>query len=296
MKKTSMNQYKFKFPLTSVALLGLVSMKPTFRLLVACSLAIVPMAAKSAITIDVTPSSAPNGNGSPSFSGYAANAIYALENGLTSYGDPSSPSYYTQAPTVMSVLNNIVTGFPSWNGVANPTGAYASELGNRLHFGLDVRGNGSLISISELSFSATSTDANSLGFSYSAGEYDYNASYVGWNYGTDGIRGTLDDTFITSGPNTQLVNEIVSRGSGNAWAVYVGDYPGTLQDEINQAAAALGSSPIDFTGTYTLGGVQGSATVTFEPVPEPTTMIAGALLLLPFGASTFRILRKSRAA
>ena len=28
------------------------------------------------------------------------------------------------------------------------------------------------------------------------------------------------------------------------------------------------------------------------PVPEPTTLIAGALLLLPFGASTLRILRK----
>lgn len=32
------------------------------------------------------------------------------------------------------------------------------------------------------------------------------------------------------------------------------------------------------------------------PVPEPTTMIAGALLLLPFGVSTLRILRKNRAA
>jgi hypothetical protein len=32
------------------------------------------------------------------------------------------------------------------------------------------------------------------------------------------------------------------------------------------------------------------------PIPEPTTMIAGALLLLPFGASTIRILRKIRAA
>ena len=30
------------------------------------------------------------------------------------------------------------------------------------------------------------------------------------------------------------------------------------------------------------------------PVPEPTTMIAGALLLLPLGASTFRILRRNR--
>jgi hypothetical protein len=33
-----------------------------------------------------------------------------------------------------------------------------------------------------------------------------------------------------------------------------------------------------------------------EVVPEPTTMIAGALLLLPFGASTLRILRKRQTA
>jgi len=33
-----------------------------------------------------------------------------------------------------------------------------------------------------------------------------------------------------------------------------------------------------------------------QAVPEPTTIIAGALLLLPFGASTLRILRKNRKA
>jgi hypothetical protein len=32
------------------------------------------------------------------------------------------------------------------------------------------------------------------------------------------------------------------------------------------------------------------------PVPEPTTIIAGALLLLPFGFSTLRIVRRNRAA
>jgi hypothetical protein len=32
----------------------------------------------------------------------------------------------------------------------------------------------------------------------------------------------------------------------------------------------------------------------YHQVPEPTTIIAGALLLLPFGASTLRILRKNR--
>jgi hypothetical protein len=33
-----------------------------------------------------------------------------------------------------------------------------------------------------------------------------------------------------------------------------------------------------------------------SPVPEPTTVLAGMLLLLPFGASTLRILRRNRAA
>ena len=32
------------------------------------------------------------------------------------------------------------------------------------------------------------------------------------------------------------------------------------------------------------------------PVPEPTTMVAGALLLLPFGASTLRMFRRNRKA
>jgi hypothetical protein len=34
----------------------------------------------------------------------------------------------------------------------------------------------------------------------------------------------------------------------------------------------------------------------YATVPEPTTMIAGALLLLPFGASTLRIVRRNQAA
>jgi hypothetical protein len=36
--------------------------------------------------------------------------------------------------------------------------------------------------------------------------------------------------------------------------------------------------------------------VSLTAVPEPTTMIAGALLLLPFGASTIRIVRRNRMA
>jgi len=46
-----------------------------------------------------------------------------------------------------------------------------------------------------------------------------------------------------------------------------------------------------FDETYVFTDVAVTSTV-----PEPTTMLAGALLLLPFGASTLRILRKNRAA
>jgi hypothetical protein len=51
-------------------------------------------------------------------------------------------------------------------------------------------------------------------------------------------------------------------------------------------------------GQSTANVIDGDIASTFDlaPVPEPTTMIAGALLLLPFGASTLRILRRNRTA
>jgi hypothetical protein len=40
----------------------------------------------------------------------------------------------------------------------------------------------------------------------------------------------------------------------------------------------------------------GTVTLDLAPVPEPTTIIAGALLLLPFGVSVLRVLRKKHTA
>jgi len=40
----------------------------------------------------------------------------------------------------------------------------------------------------------------------------------------------------------------------------------------------------------------GAATTSITPVPEPTTIIAGALLMLPFAASTIRLIGKKRIA
>lgn len=115
------------------------------------------------ILTEVFPSVAPNAFGSPSYSGYVSNAIHAILNGLPAYGNPNDPTYYQQQSTI-APNQMIVTGFPSWLGSANPGTvfgpAYANELGNRPLFGVVINaGPGApSISISELSFAATSND------------------------------------------------------------------------------------------------------------------------------------------
>jgi hypothetical protein len=49
-----------------------------------------------------------------------------------------------------------------------------------------------------------------------------------------------------------------------------------------------------YVDAFTIGTSAEKTTFDFEavPVPEPTTMIAGALLLLPFGAGVLRVLRR----
>ena len=238
------------------------------------------------ITITVVPALAPNVYGSPNWNAWVSNATTAIANGYSSYGDPSSPSYYQQAPAVISVTNDIVTGFPSWDGLADPGDVFGAnfsqELGNRLQFGIDIKGGTNLISISQLSFSAHSTDpGNSLDFAFAQGSYNYSSSYVGIIYGPGGTN-----NYITSGPATQLVNEIVGRGSGNAWDTY--DTSGNIasqQSNIDLLISQLGNQPFDFTATYTLAGVSGSNSVTFNPVVTNSgAVLSGGITITVFPA------------
>ena len=93
----------------------------------------------------------------------------------------------------------------------------------------------------------------------------------------------------------------------NSTPSYWGDSLSTLDNTTYaRTGVTFGQMTVDWAGVEignwdngTLYPVPASAnidSITIGPVPEPTTMIAGALLLLPFGASTFRILRKNRAA
>jgi hypothetical protein len=71
----------------------------------------------------------------------------------------------------------------------------------------------------------------------------------------------------------------------------------TVMSPYSATLVALANNTLEFRGTGTqdsYGGILDNVQLT--AVPEPTTMIAGALLLLPFGASTFRFIRKNRTA
>jgi hypothetical protein len=83
--------------------------------------------------------------------------------------------------------------------------------------------------------------------------------------------GTLNFTFSGITGNGNFSDELVVYTSSKVW----GQATANVIDNVTAGAADL--APV-------------------APVPEPTTAVAGALLLLPFGASTLRILRKNRTA
>jgi hypothetical protein len=94
---------------------------------------------------------------------------------------------------------------------------------------------------------------------------------------------------------------LVTRAWGLTFDYYDGlmieDETTGVQYVINSQSAHSPGNGTIYEDTVALGYPDGvPITLTITPVPEPTTMIAGALLLLPFGASTVRILRRNRTA
>jgi len=250
------------------------------------------------LTIQVTPWVAPNIFGSPSFPAARDNAFQALYQGLSSFGTPGTPSYFQAQTTPVISSQVIVTGFSSWMGQVNPGvtvgPAFASELGNRMHFGLAINGNGTQFSISQLSFSASSTDlGNALAFGFAAGSYNYSLDYVGV-LTNDGILGNGNDTFITGGLNTQLVDALFGRGSGSSFAAYCPGCTLVEQQLALDAAAAYPGTPFQFTGIYSLGEVTGSGTFDINPVPIPgAALLFGSALAGLAGLSALRRRKKS---
>jgi hypothetical protein len=270
-------------------------MKKTYSALLSAILVLAMSATASAQTgsptISVQTTLAPNAFGSPSWDQWVQNGLYAAENGLSTDG-AAGPTQYNTVSGLLPVADNIVTGYTSWMGQADPTGAFANEYGNRASFTTEINGNGSLISISELGFSGSSSDpADGLGvgFSFPSDVADPTDSF--WTYDATDI-GVIDNsdgtfTYVTSGDPTQLVNEIISIGAGNAYPSYTaaegGDDPdptATDQQILDYDLAQIPSS-YDFTGTFTYGDTDlGSATFDFgSPASDGSSAAVDALVL-----------------
>jgi hypothetical protein len=242
----------------------------------------------AAATINVVPWLAPNAtSGSPSFADAQANAVQAMYNNVLTFGTAGTPTYFQAQPDV-TTASNLVTGYNSWLGQTDPGtvfgAAFASEYGNRMTFALRIDGQGSQFSVSQLSFSAVSTDApyNALNFAYGAGSYNYNAGLQGVLKGADGLLWTADDVFVTSGASTQLVDGLVGRGTGNSFASYCSGCSLADQQAMLNSDASYPGFNFTFTGTYAIGTDTGSGTFNITAVPEPETyamLLAGLGLL-----------------
>lgn len=130
---------------------------------------------------------------------------------------------------------------------------------------------------------------------------------------TGNLIDSIDQSYVGSAQNGLLsVDEYVSVGSFLATPnvgyshLQIGDFsdpppetfdllqivPPQTKLYVTKDIGFSVTPPSQGNGYVTISGVAQS----FHQVPEPTTMIAGALLLLPFGASALRILRKKQTA
>ena len=145
-------------------------------------------------------------------------------------------------------------------------------------------------------------NVNTLGFSVvsSAGTFTLPSIDKGKNaYKADG-DGKYDVriNFKTGGPpNTFGVGDQLVLRMSYTSAIHSSDF-----EYLSLPAGGHGpfyaAAHVQNTGTRgrDSGWISPHGITLITPVPEPSTMIAGALLLLPFGASAIRLLRKHRVA
>jgi hypothetical protein len=176
---------------------------------------------------------------------------------------------------VLSVSSNVsaTTGFVDFNNFNNaPTGQLPTQdsefkWGSWTVFGTGGVGGTAYV---EPGNSATISRVDLQTFSF---DYAYFSRIDGTKTGTVTVEGYL---------GTSLVKTI-NFSVGDVWSQYqVGGVPSLI----------TGVNSLKFTGlNWRMDNFMDST----APIPEPTAMIAGALLLLPFGVSTLRMLRRKQS-
>lgn len=193
----------------------------------------------------------PDANTSPSYAAYTTNAQAGAAAGSTSVGGniQTTPSAYnvvgTGATAAVSGASITNTPFPSWLGVADPHGSLTTELGNMLYWNIVFTGTN--ISLNQITVTQSSTDpADSFGDPTQAGGL-FTETFQNYSPAFVGI--TAAGTKITSGANTQQVNEIVITGFAASQSGYGVITSGTDAQRLQQINNALALS----LGSYSIG-------------------------------------------
>jgi hypothetical protein len=260
-----------------------------------CVLFLAVAMAYGAPVITICPSVAPNAYaGASSYAAYAASAIAGLSTGACTNegGDrATNPAAYNVVSS-FAPGDAMVSSFPMWEGLMNPAAPFNNEYGNRITFGMIIDGGGTKISLSELTFTMSSSDpADVLGYSDNYLDYNYNATHVGV------INGPGGPTFVTSGSDTALVDEILMVGVGNAlWPGIDANGnplpPDQWAQSITDTAGYISSEMLSVSMSYTLTGPGFTVTAndTIGEVPEP-----GTLALMSLGLSSALVAFRKRS-
>jgi len=222
-------------------------------------------------------------------------AIIAIAAGLAVSATTSqaalSLSFSNQGLNTGIQFNGASSSFqldPSPGSLGSPQFAVTSETGGSSSIGLVGWINGSPWTIGSITTSGTIQSAAVTGLGnlfISDGLGNDLTGTVGWmTIQTDQSAGFINsalDLNITglaySGANADLL-ALVNGGSGSMNLTFQFN-PGESLTQLT-------------TGSDQIGSYSGALAAT--SVPEPSTVVAGALLLIPFGISTARILRKHK--
>ena len=188
------------------------------------------------------------------------------------------------------------------SGSGNSSGGWTTSTDNGLALSLRAQYNNTPLAVSLNPSNLTPNDG--LGtFSFETGT----STRAVWDFWFDvnpGLTSTAGDTFVLT---------ITSSLGGSPVLIPVNLIPdNAINGTEFQNAEDIGFSWIGFdpsqvatydfnlTARAATGGIINSVDMTVHngtaAVPEPSTVVAGALLLLPFGLSTLRMMRKSRKA
>ncbi|HMS55856.1 MAG TPA: Ig-like domain-containing protein [Fimbriimonadaceae bacterium] len=242
------------------------------------------------VTITVTPvndivveqfvSAAPNFYGSPSYDAWETNAMNSLENGLGNIGNRATdPTAYEQLGAITQWGDGVVSGFISWRGEASPPVPFQAELGNRLHFGVRILGNGTRFKLKNLYNDMNSSDiVNTFDFDGDFVGYPYRPWRKGIDYGPDRVKGGGDDIVYSNGESEDLeVDELIYSGVGNAFDATFGS--GTDQEKLNEVRCYISDNqPLIVDNRYEirddLGDPMASSTVSVILDPENGVPVA----------------------